>query len=90
MRAAAVALALCCHLCLVQASCVAVRHDHLPLTAHGSTPPTHTPPACRDGKHVVFGQVVEGLDVVKKVESYGSQSGKTSQTLTVTDCGQLA
>jgi cyclophilin family peptidyl-prolyl cis-trans isomerase len=38
----------------------------------------------------VFGQVVEGLDVVKKVESYGSQSGKTSQTLTVTDCGQLA
>ena len=28
-----------------------------------------------DGKHVVFGQVVEGLDVVKKVESYGESQG---------------
>ena len=42
-----------------------------------------------DGKHVVFGQVVEGMDVVKKVESYGSQSGKTSKKIIVTDAGQL-
>jgi hypothetical protein len=28
---------------------------------------------CRDGKHVVFGSVVEGLDVVKKVEGYGEE-----------------
>ena len=42
-----------------------------------------------DGKHVVFGSVVEGLDVIKKVESYGSQSGKTTRTITVADCGQL-
>merc|ERR1711879_844903 len=42
-----------------------------------------------DGKHVVFGQVVEGMDVVKKVESYGSQSGKFSQKICVADSGQL-
>jgi len=41
-----------------------------------------------DGKHVVFGQVVEGMDVVKKVESFGSQSGKTSKKILVADCGQ--
>mmetsp|Transcript_43748 Transcript_43748/g.71126 ORF Transcript_43748/g.71126 Transcript_43748/m.71126 type:complete len:171 (+) Transcript_43748:103-615(+) len=42
-----------------------------------------------DGKHVVFGQVVDGMDVVRKVEAVGSQSGKTSKTVTITDCGQL-
>ena len=41
-----------------------------------------------DGKHVVFGQVVEGMDIVKKVESFGSQSGKTSKRIVVADCGQ--
>uniref|UniRef100_A0A8R1ZA22 Peptidyl-prolyl cis-trans isomerase n=1 Tax=Pristionchus pacificus TaxID=54126 RepID=A0A8R1ZA22_PRIPA len=42
-----------------------------------------------DGKHVVFGQVVEGLDVVKTVEDYGSKSGKTSATIVIADSGQL-
>merc|ERR1711863_15981 len=42
-----------------------------------------------DGKHVVFGSVVEGMEVVKKVESFGSQSGKTSAKIVVSDCGQL-
>jgi len=41
-----------------------------------------------DGKHVVFGQVVEGMDVVKKIESFGSQSGKTSKKIIIADCGQ--
>jgi peptidyl-prolyl isomerase F (cyclophilin D) len=42
-----------------------------------------------DGKHVVFGQVTDGMDVVKKIESYGSQSGKTSKKIVIADCGQL-
>ena len=42
-----------------------------------------------DGKHVVFGAVVEGMDVVRKIESVGSQSGKTSKKVVIADCGQL-
>lgn len=42
-----------------------------------------------DNRHVVFGVVVEGMDIVKKIESYGSQSGKPSKTITVANSGQL-
>ena len=42
-----------------------------------------------DGKHVVFGKVVEGMDVVKQIESLGSDSGKTSKKIVIADCGQL-
>jgi cyclophilin family peptidyl-prolyl cis-trans isomerase len=42
-----------------------------------------------DGKHVVFGSVVEGMDIVRKMESCGSGEGKTSKTVTIADCGQL-
>lgn len=42
-----------------------------------------------DGKHVVFGKVTEGMDVVKKIEQYGSQSGKTSKKILIADCGQV-
>merc|ERR1712127_286288 len=42
-----------------------------------------------DGKHVVFGSIVDGMDIIKKVESYGSRSGKTSKKIVVDDCGEL-
>merc|ERR1719181_1808441 len=43
-----------------------------------------------DGKHCVFGSVTEGMDIVKKIEAVGSQSGKTSKPVVIADCGQLA
>jgi len=43
-----------------------------------------------DTKHVVFGAIVDGMDVVKKIESYGTQSGKTTKKITVANCGQLS
>ncbi|XP_029017707.1 peptidyl-prolyl cis-trans isomerase A [Betta splendens] len=42
-----------------------------------------------DGKHVVFGQVVEGMDVLKAMEKCGSQSGKTSKRVVIAACGKL-
>ena len=35
-----------------------------------------------------FKKVVEGMEVVKKMESFGSQSGKTSKKIVIADCGQ--
>ncbi|KAF8509894.1 cyclophilin-like domain-containing protein [Hysterangium stoloniferum] len=42
-----------------------------------------------DGRHVVFGEVVEGMDVVKKIESLGSDSGKTKVQISIADCGTI-
>jgi len=41
-----------------------------------------------NGKHVVFGQVTEGADVVKALEKVGSGSGSTSKKVVIHDCGE--
>ena len=42
-----------------------------------------------NGKHVVFGRVCEGLNVVKMIENYGTDSGATTKTVLVADCGVI-
>ena len=50
---------------------------------------TTEPTPWLDGKHTVFGTVVHGMDVVKRIESYGSHDGKPSAEVTISECGQI-
>lgn len=42
-----------------------------------------------NGKHVVFGSVVEGIDVVKAMEKQGTKSGTPKAKVVIADCGEL-
>ena len=42
-----------------------------------------------DGRHVVFGKVIEGMDVVKKIEAVGTSSGKPTKRVVIEDSGEL-
>jgi peptidylprolyl isomerase len=42
-----------------------------------------------DGAHVVFGEVVEGMELVKKIESLGSQSGKPKKVVSIASSGTV-
>lgn len=42
-----------------------------------------------DGKHVVFGEVIEGMGVVRKAEAVGSRGGSTAKRVRVVDCGEV-
>jgi peptidylprolyl isomerase len=50
---------------------------------------TTVPTPHLDGKHVVFGRVVDGLPVVRAMEAVGSRDGRTSQRVVIANCGQL-
>ncbi|XP_062047016.1 peptidyl-prolyl cis-trans isomerase E-like [Lepus europaeus] len=43
-----------------------------------------------DGKHVVFGEVTDGLDVLRQIEAQGSKDGKPKQKVIIADCGEFA
>ena len=43
-----------------------------------------------DGKHVVFGQVLTGYEVVEKMEALGHRSGKVAKRVSILSCGEIA
>lgn len=42
-----------------------------------------------DNKHVVFGHVISGMDVVKRIDRCGSKTGKTSEKVVISACGEI-
>ena len=69
-----------------------VKHDRPALLSMANAGPgtdgsqfflTFVPTPWLDGKHTIFGEVVEGLDVLKALEAAGSSSGKTSEPVMI-------
>ncbi len=50
---------------------------------------TTVPTPHLDGKHVVFGEVINGKNIVRKIENLPTQSDKPVSDVVVADCGQL-
>ena len=50
---------------------------------------TFAPCGWLDGKHVVFGKVVEGLEILDQIEAIGTESGRPTAEVKVTDSGKL-
>jgi peptidyl-prolyl cis-trans isomerase B (cyclophilin B) len=70
-----------------------VKHDRPGLLSMANAGPgtdgsqfflTFIPTAWLDGKHTIFGEVVDGMDTVKRLEAGGSESGQTTEPLEIT------
>jgi peptidylprolyl isomerase len=59
-----------------------------PLSSFTNFPNFQTP--WLDGKHVVFGSVTKGMDVLDAMEAVGSSSGSTSKPVVIADSGQIS
>jgi len=42
-----------------------------------------------NGQHVVFGKVIQGMEIIKKMESYGTKEGEPKVEIIISNCGQV-
>jgi cyclophilin family peptidyl-prolyl cis-trans isomerase len=42
-----------------------------------------------DGRHVAFGRVMEGMDIIELIQGAGTSSGVPKQTILISDCGEV-
>lgn len=75
-----------------------LKHDHAGLLSMANSGPntngcqffiTTTATPFLNGKHVVFGKVVEGMDVVRMIENTRTTRDKPNQDVLIVQCGEM-
>jgi cyclophilin family peptidyl-prolyl cis-trans isomerase len=73
-----------------------IKHDKAGLLSMANSGPntngsqffiTTVPVPHLNNKHVVFGQVIKGMDIVKQIELLGTQDGTPQEEVTIMNCG---